>query len=110
MVNDDKTGYGHDLTGWEFYKSTKVAYGTVIINGRRYESPVPIAMYWRPDRMICEYLVGGVTIREEKFIALNDTACSIITVGVYLSLLSSLVRVFMTARANGEHYGYLHLR
>jgi hypothetical protein len=29
--------------------------------------------------MICEYLVGGVTIREEKFIALNDTACSIIT-------------------------------
>ena len=79
MVNDEKTGYGHDLTGWEFYKSTKVAYGTVIINGQRYESPVPIAMYWRPDRMICEYLVGGVTIREEKFIALNDTACSIIT-------------------------------
>jgi hypothetical protein len=32
-----KTGYGHDLTGWEFYKSTKVAYGTVIINGQRYE-------------------------------------------------------------------------
>ena len=53
MVNDEKTGYGHDLTGWEFYKSTKVAYCTVIINGQRYESPVPIAMSWRPDRMIC---------------------------------------------------------
>ncbi len=36
-------------------------------------------MYWRPDRMICEYLVGGVNIREDKFIALNDAACSIIT-------------------------------
>jgi|MEHZ01.6.fsa_nt_MEHZ011625278.1_3 hypothetical protein len=79
MVNQTETGYGHDLTGWEFYKATKVAYGTVIINGTRYENPVPTAMYWRPDRMICEYLVGGVNIREDKFIALNDAACSIIT-------------------------------
>ena len=36
-------------------------------------------MYWRPDRMICEYEVAGVQIREEKFIAANDAACSIIT-------------------------------
>ena len=79
MVNDPETGYGHDLTGWEFYKLTKVAYGTVIISGERYENPVPTAMYWRPDRMICEYSVGGVAIREDKFIARNDAACSIIT-------------------------------
>lgn len=79
MVDHPETGYGHDFTGWEFHKATKVAYGTVIINGTRYENPAPTAMYWRPDRMICEYLVAGVTIREDKFIALNDTACSIIT-------------------------------
>ncbi|MCH2036068.1 MAG: hypothetical protein MK120_03865 [Puniceicoccaceae bacterium] len=79
MVQDPETGYGHDLTGWEFYKHTKVAYGTVIIDGERYENPAPTAMYWRPDRMICEYQVAGVNIREDKFIALNDTACSIIT-------------------------------
>ena len=79
MVQDSDTGYGHDLTGWEFYKETKVAYGTVIINGDHYENPVPTAMYWRPDYMVCEYSVGGVAIREEKFIARNDTACSIIT-------------------------------
>ena len=36
-------------------------------------------MYWRPDRMICEYQVAGINIREDKYIALNDTACSIIT-------------------------------
>jgi len=35
-------------------------------------------MYWRPDKMICEYSVGGVNIHEEKFIADNDVACSII--------------------------------
>ena len=79
MVQQADTGYGHDFSGWEFYKHTKIAYGTVIINGVRYENPVPTAMYWRPDRMICEYNVGGVAIREDKFIALNDVACSNIT-------------------------------
>ena len=79
MVQDPDTGYGHDLSGWEFYKHTKVAYGTVIVDGVRYENPVPTAMYWRPDRMICEYQVAGINIREDKYIALNDTACSIIT-------------------------------
>ena len=79
MVQDPDTGYGHDLSGWEFYKHTKVAYGTVVINGVRYENPIPTAMYWRPDRMICEYQVAGINIREDKYIALNDTACSIIT-------------------------------
>ena len=38
----------------EFYKHTRVVMGTVIINGARYENPIPTAMYWRPDRMICE--------------------------------------------------------
>ena len=36
-------------------------------------------MYWRPDRVICEYNVGGVSIREDKFISTNNVACSIIT-------------------------------
>jgi len=36
-------------------------------------------MLWRPDKVICIYRVGGVDIREEKFIAANDVACSIIT-------------------------------
>ncbi len=79
MVQHAETGYGHDLKGWEFHKRTKVAYGTVIINGTRYEHPSPVSLIWRPDRMICEYEVGGVSIREEKFIALNDAACTIIT-------------------------------
>ena len=29
--------------------------------------------------MICEYEVDGIRLREEKFIAANDAACSIIT-------------------------------
>ena len=79
MVTNALTGYGHDLQGWELYRDTKIAYGTVIIGATQYPNPVPSKMYWRPDRVICEYSVGGVSIREEKFIATNDVACSIIT-------------------------------
>jgi len=78
MVKHPGSGYGHDFQGWEFYKHTKVAYGTVIIRGKQYKYPAPSRMYWRPDRMICQYYVGGVNIREEKFISDNDVACSII--------------------------------
>ena len=75
----ENTGKGNDYNGWEFYKDTRVLYGTVIVEGERFENPKPKSMRWRPDKMICEYEVGGVTIREEKFIAANDAAASIIT-------------------------------
>ena len=75
----EHTGVGNDYNGWEFYKDTRVLYGSVIVDGQTYEHPVPKSMKWRPDKTICEYEVGGVTIREEKFIAPNDAAASIIT-------------------------------
>ena len=75
----DDTGLGNDFSGWEFYKDTRVLYGSVVIDGKIHRHPVPKKMYWRPDRMICEYEVDGVQLREEKFIAANDSACSIIT-------------------------------
>lgn len=86
MVTNAATGYGHDLTGWEFWKEIRIAYGTVIIGDKEYPNPAPVRMYWRPDRMICEYAVGGVPIREEKFIATNDVACSIIKSSVPLQI------------------------
>jgi len=73
------SGYGHDFRGWEFYNQTRVAYGTVIVDGKQYQHPVPTSMQWRPDKVICRYKVGGVSIHEEKFIAAGDVACSIIT-------------------------------
>ena len=79
IVTDPTTGTGHDFQGWEFYKDSKVAYGTVIVNGKNFPNPVPRKMFWRPDRVICEYEVDGVEIREDKFIAVNDVACTIIT-------------------------------
>lgn len=79
IATDATTGTGHDFQGWEFYRDAKIAYGTVIVNGQSFPNPVPERMYWRPDRVICEYEVDGVDIREEKFIALNDVACTIIT-------------------------------
>lgn len=80
QANDhDDTGLGNDFSGWEFYKDTRVLYGTVVIDGKTHRYPVPTKMYWRPDRMICEYEIAGVQLREEKFIAANDAACSIIT-------------------------------
>lgn len=73
------TGLGNDFSGWEFYKDTRVLYGSVLMEGKTYDHPVPSRMYWRPDRMVCEYDLDGVQLREEKFIATNDVACTLIT-------------------------------
>ena len=74
----NNTGLGNDYSGWEFYKDTRVLYGSVVIDGAVHRHPAPTKMYWRPDRMICEYEIAGVQLREEKFIAANDAACSMI--------------------------------
>ena len=79
LSGTEHTGRGNDYLGWEFYKDTRVLYGSVVVDGKSYRHPRPKSMRWRPDRMICEYEVGGVTIREEKFIAGNDAAASFIT-------------------------------
>jgi len=79
LPGSEHTGIGNDYRGWEFYKDTRVLYGTVIIGDKVYKHPVPTRMSWRPDKMICEYEINGVTIREEKFISAKDTAASIIT-------------------------------
>ena len=79
LKGTENTGTGNDYSGWEFYKDTRILYGSVIIDGQTFKHPKPTSMRWRPDRMICEYEVGGVKIREEKFIADNDAAASIIT-------------------------------
>ena len=79
LPGTENTGVGNDYLGWEFYKDTKVLYGNVIIDGEVFPQPAPTRMLWRPDKMICEYDIGGVRIREEKFIASNDAAASIIT-------------------------------
>ena len=75
----DDTGTGNDFLGWEFYKDTRVAYGSVVVDGRTHRHPVPTRMVWRPDRMECEYEVAGVRLRERKFVSLGDAACSLIT-------------------------------
>ncbi len=79
LSGTEHTGIGNDYNGWEFYKDTRVLYGSVVIDGKTHKHPKPKSMRWRPDKMICEYEVGGVRIREEKFIAANDAAASIIT-------------------------------
>ena len=79
LTGSEHTGTGNDYSGWEFYKDTRVLYGSVVIDGKRYENPKPKSMRWRPDRIICKYELGDVSIREDKFIAANDAAVSIIT-------------------------------
>lgn len=73
------TGYGSDISGWEFYKDVKIAYATILANDKEFENPVPTKMYWQPDKMICEYEIEDFTVREEKFIADNDVVSTIIT-------------------------------
>ena len=75
----DNTGKGNDFYGWEFYKDTRVLYGSVQINGTWHKHPKPTRMYWRPDKMVCEYEIDGVTLREEKFVDENDAIASHIT-------------------------------
>ena len=75
----ENTGTGNDFMGWEFYKDTRVLYGTVIAGEKEYRHPAPTRMIWRPDKMICEYEIEDILIREEKFIGKNDAAASIIT-------------------------------
>jgi len=73
------TGTGNDFGGWEFYKDTRVLYGSVLVGGKEYRHPAPRKMTWRPDRMVCEYEVDEIILKEEKFIGFNDAACTIIT-------------------------------
>ena len=79
LKGSENTGTGNDYKGWEFYKDTRVLYGSVVIDGKLFRNPAPTRMTWRPDKMICEYEIGGVLIREEKFIGASDAAASIIT-------------------------------
>lgn len=79
LAGTEHTGVGNDYGGWEFYKDTRVLYGSVIVDGKTYQHPKPDSMRWRPDKLVCEYRLDGVTIREEKFIAANDVAASVIT-------------------------------
>ena len=76
LAGSEHTGVGNDFRGWEFYKDTRVLYGSVVIGEKVFEYPVPSRMIWRPDKMICEYEIDGVSIREEKFIGANDAALS----------------------------------
>ena len=79
IVNDERTGIGHDKWGWDFYRHNKGAKGTLILNGKSYEYPRAEKNYWRPDRQITEYNIDGVRIKEEKFISENDVLTDIIT-------------------------------
>ena len=86
LTSTEHTGVGNDYNGWEFYKDTRVLYGSIIINGKTHQHPKPTSMRWRPDKIICEYEIDGITIREEKFIGANDAASSIITASEPISL------------------------
>ena len=79
LPGSEHTGTGNDYRGWEFYKDTRVLYGSVRIGEKLFKHPVPSRMIWRPDKMVCEYEINGVLIREEKFIAANDAAVARIT-------------------------------
>ena len=57
--------------GWEFYKDTRVLYGSVIIGEKAHKHPKPTRMVWRPDKMICEYEIEGILIREENLLVLR---------------------------------------
>lgn len=81
---DGVTGCGHSLWGWEFYRSTKVLYGNVIVGrgsaARLYPNPAPTSLLWRPDRLTARYeLEPGVALEETKFFTNTDVLLDIIS-------------------------------
>ena len=86
LPGGENTGRGNDYLGWEFYKDTRVLYGSVLLGDREFQTPRPTSMKWRPDKLICRYELPEVTITEEKFIAANDAAISIIKSSVPVTL------------------------
>ncbi len=65
-----KAGVGNDYSGWEWYRDTSVAVGTIMDQGTalttKWVAPNPTRMWWRPDKVISEYelespyLAGGL--------------------------------------------------
>ena len=84
-------GTGNDFYGWEFHRETRVAYGSVVLEEGRWETPAPSQMFWRPDRMVVHYELSkneevAANIKEEKFISSNDVVSTIITSDTPLKL------------------------
>jgi len=96
IATDNATGTGNDFSGWEWYRSTKVAYGTVVTEEMRWPNPVPARMFWRPDKMVVEYELvnpllqgtfdgwcqdwkegssAGVGLGKSFFVNLTETRC-----------------------------------
>jgi hypothetical protein len=78
-VGVENGGEGHDYWGWEYWRDTRCAYGTVLLDGQSYRHPKPTRLIWRPDRHRITYQVGPAVIREEKFISESDVLATIIT-------------------------------
>jgi hypothetical protein len=78
VVDAEVGGYGHDSWGWEFWRKTRSAYGTLIVDGEEHVHPKPRTLDWRPDKMVASYDVGGVQIREDKFISRDDVLTTVI--------------------------------
>ena len=80
-------GVGADMWGWEFYRKTRIAYGTAIVNGRRIANPPPARIEWRPDRLTLQYDLGsGVRLSEVKWITLDDVLVTSINASVPIEI------------------------
>lgn len=77
IVQSEVGGDGHDSWGWEFWRKTRSAYGTLIVDGKEHQHPEPKTLDWRPDKMVAHYEVAGVSIREDKFISRDDVLTTV---------------------------------
>lgn len=59
IVYHEGVGTGNDFWGWEFWRNTKIAYGTILSDGIRVEAPSASRLFWRPDKVIAEYDISN---------------------------------------------------
>ena len=101
-VFHEGVGTGNDFYGWAFHKDTRVAYGSVVSDEERWETPAPTRMYWRPDRMVGHYelssrdgeLAGVIT--EEKFISSTDVVSTIINIITIITITITITIITIT--------------
>ena len=65
---EPSAGVGNDYTGWEWYRSTNVAIGSIVDtfgpplpsgSFMRWDAPMPTKMWWRPDKVVAEYSLSS---------------------------------------------------
>ena len=62
IASYEGVGSGNDFDGWEYHRATQVASASVVTPEYTWHRPRPTRMFWRPDKMVAEYITSHIDI------------------------------------------------